>query len=692
MYRLRWSLASLCVLVACGDDIPDASSSASTSGTSTSEATTLPGTSTMLDTTAVPDTTMTVETTVDPETTAGLDATAEGTTSTGPGSTTTLDDGTTTTDGATESTGPAVEPIALPDGACMLRQQPSLLITGALDNDSDPQDSAVVLVGVDPMSMEGGTIVAMGNDFVYTPPASGFWGEDVFSYTIEDPEGNQGIGQVHVMVWPGPIDATELVADAHGLAISPDVSFGRLGWSVAGNGDLDGDGYDDVVVSAPFSWNGQGRIYVVFGRPDPTSIPLTDVAGGIGGYVVYGDDVAAYTGWSVAVLPDLDGDGNDDLAIGAGWSSANGNRSGRVAVIFSQDFGATMSLSSLLLADGFAIDGAEAEEWAGWSVDALDDLDGDGIAEILVGAPQATDVLPGAGGRAYVVFGKTDATPVSLASVLAGTGGGLALLGQPADHVGWAVKGLHDLSGDGLPEILAGSYSASGSAGRAYVTHGPVLPATIDLAMVAAGVGGWDIQGASGGLALGRALGELGDLDGDGRSELVVAAPGPAFSGDSAVHVLYGSGTTGLVLGAMPPDRGVTLPGLVPGDDLGWSVASLDDFNGDGWPDLALGAPSAIGGQFGNGAVYVVFGREDLSTIDLAEVAQGRGGFVVTGEDWDDEAGWSVASAGDFDGDGSTDLLLGAPLAEPMGGNSGRAYLVLGVTPSWPELGACVPE
>lgn len=691
------------VQLGCGDDLPDAIGTASSSGAASSSSSTgepPPADSTSSGAPAETTSTSTGPEPSDTSTTLGVSASDSGTTEEGGQTTTTsLPETTTgpgTSDDASEagssSTGePGVEPIAVPDLACMLRQQPSVLVPDVLANDSDPQGAALVLVAHDAVSTAGGTVVAIGSGFSYTPPAD-FWGEDAFTYTIADPEGNEAVGEVHVMVWPGPIDGDELVAGQHGISIAPDVAFGRLGWSLAGGGDLNGDGLHDVVVAAPFAGGGMGRIYVVFGRPDPTPIALAAVAAGDGGYALYGDFAGEYTGWSVDVLDDLDGDGNDDLAIGAGWANANGSRSGRVTVVFSQPFGGTLALSDVIGVDGYTITGAFAEDWAGWSVSGTDDMNGDGIGEVLVGAPQATDVLPGAPGRAYVVFGKANTLSVSLSNVLLGLGGGYAMIGQAGDHVGFSTAALPDLDGDGRPEVMVGSEVAAGGAGRAYVVHGHAGASTVSLTAVMSEVGGYGAEGLAAGAALGRTGDAIGDLDGDGLAELMIAAPGPAEAGDAVVHVIHGANTSSMVLGVPSPLQGTTIEALATGDDLGWSVAGLPDWNGDGLSDLALGAPSD-GGEFGPGAVYVVFGRPDMTTIDLDEVAQGRGGFMVTGEDWDDAAGWRVASAGDFDGDGSTDLLFGAPQAEGLGNAfAGRAYVVLGVAPSIPELGACIPE
>jgi hypothetical protein len=667
-------LVGLGPTLACGDDLPGgAESSSSTSGTPSGSSTGEPSASSssggLDDTTAGSS---------EGETTLGASATEPGSTSDGGDATTGSStsagssDDTTSAGSSDGTTGePVLEPSALEDVACMLRQQESLLVD-VLANDFDPQGSPITIVDYTAASNEGGTVTLVGDLFVYVPPP-GFWGPDRFRYTIADPEGHESIGVAHVMVWPGPIAASELALGDHGFAITPDVPFGRLGWAVSGGGDLDGDGLDDVVVSAPFSYGGMGRTYVVFGTPEPVSVELSAVAAGQGGYALQGDFANEYAGWSIDVLDDLDGDGVDDLAIGTGWANANGYRSGRVWVTFSQALGGTALLSQLVGTDGFVIDGAFPEDWAGWSVTGTGDMSGDGIGEILIGAPMAPDTLPG-GGRAYVVFGKGDGQPVALGEVLTGAGGGFAMIGQAGDHVGLSTAALGDLDGDGLPELAVGSETAAGGAGRAYVVHGKPGSTAVSLASVMNGINGYAVEGSAPGIALGRSVDGLGDLDGDGLPELIVAAPGPELAGDAAVHVLFGANTSSMVLGVPPPGQGTTVGGVLWGDNVGWSVASLPDWNGDGLTDLALGAPAA-GGDFGPGAVYVVFGRPDMSAIDLEEIAEGRGGFVIVGEDWDDDFGWRVSSAGDVDGDGSTDLLVGAPQAEPLGSFSGRAYV-----------------
>ena len=126
-------------------------------------------------------------------------------------------------------------------------------------------------------------------------------------------------------------------------------------------------------------------------------------------------------------------------------------------------------------------------------------------------------------------------------------------------------------------------------------------------------------------------------------------------------------------------DGGFVISGQNPGDRSGYSVSTAGDINGDGFDDLIIGSHQADPAEKTNaGNSYVVFGGKDTpSAIDLDEVALGLGGFVIRGEAEADFSGISVSSAGDFNGDGKADLIIGAPYADPNGNSSGSTYVIL---------------
>jgi hypothetical protein len=115
------------------------------------------------------------------------------------------------------------------------------------------------------------------------------------------------------------------------------------------------------------------------------------------------------------------------------------------------------------------------------------------------------------------------------------------------------------------------------------------------------------------------------------------------------------------------------------GDEAGFSISTLGDLNADGLADFLIGAPKASANAGGSGRAYVVFGRSGTQAIELSAVAQGSGGFVINGQSGSDSAGFSVSAAGDLNGDGFTDLLVGAPGGDPTGAtNAGRSYVIWG--------------
>ncbi len=431
-----------------------------------------------------------------------------------------------------------------------------------------------------------------------------------------------------VLIMPLHLRAQELL---HELDSSNGRNLGYFGGEVLGVGDLDSDGHGDLVIGAwsedVGSVTGAGRVYVLSGA---TGLPLGEITSP-------NIESGGYFGFAASNVPDTDGDGHDDLLVGAYNEDIQSGR----AYLFS---GATGALLHELQSPAPALAGA-----FGSSVSGIGDLDGDGRGDLLVGAAGEGSPISFLAGRVYAFSGATGALLFTLASPNP----------DPNSHFGLALGSVSDTDGDGRDDILAGAWAepvgASGLAGRAYVFSGDGGALLYELESPNSQTDG----------RFGNAVSGTSDLDGDGRGDLVVGAYGESdFAGRAYVF----SGSDGALLHTL------ISPTPEPDGSFGTSVAAVPDLDGDGRDDLLVGASGEGPGASPDGAgrVHAFSGAGGAALFTLASPNEQEGGAF----------GAAVAGVPDTDGDGRGDVLVGAYFEAPSGGSeaTGRAYLFSGGT------------
>ncbi len=479
---------------------------------------------------------------------------------------------------------------------------------------------------------------------------------------------------------PTVIDLGEL--GSRGFVIQGDVAGNdAAGGSVSAAGDVNGDGFDDFIIGDYWNDSGgdaAGAAYVIFGKAEGLgSFDLTNLQPSQG-FKIQGDEAGDYAGRSVSAAGDVNGDGFDDIIIGASYYGFYASTA-HAYVIFGKASGfGTIDLTGLAASSGFVITNQIAA-FSTFSVAGAGDVNGDGFDDVIIGSSYDN----GTEGAAYVIFGKASGFgPIDLATLSATAG--FEIIGDAADdQAGHSVAGAGDVNGDGFDDLIIGAppgFYGLGSGAEAYVIFGKATLTTIDLTNLTS-TDGFRIQGDSEGQWAGAAVAGAGDVNGDGFDDIIVASKYGSMGGHlgGQVFVIFGKASGfGTVDLANLGTAGFIIQGDAVGDHAGWSISAAGDVNGDGFDDLILGAPYGDNAANNAGEAYVIFGKASgFGTIDLTNLGPADG-FIIEGDAANARVGMSVAGAGDIDGDGFADLLVGNPLAFNGVNDAGRVYVIFG--------------
>jgi hypothetical protein len=473
--------------------------------------------------------------------------------------------------------------------------------------------------------------------------------------------------------------------------------FGMFGYSVAGVGDINKDGIDDMVVGVGNNINGTGAAYIIYGSenglPNITSIEdyLNDASKGA---KIYIPARFSYASIAVSTAGDINADGIDDIILGDADGQLKpfvNNPTGAAYIIYGSKsrLPNEISVSSYLndISKGFKIYGSNQGGNLGYSVSNAGDVNADGVNDIILSEMGA-----------YVIYGSKGGLPniFSIDDYLNDTSKGFKI----QDLYGYSVSSAGDINADGMADIIMGLCAASPyglkNAGAAYTVYGIKggLPNIDSVDSYLNDISkGFKTYGSNPGDCLGYSVSNVGDVNADGIDDIILGGPQfqpPWKPGPGKSYIIYGS-KDGLPNIAFIEDylvntsKGFKIHTSDPSGALGASVSGAGDINKDGIDDIVIGASEASpNGINGAGTAYILYGNKDFPNILSIEnyLNDTSKGFKLYGsidaENTGSNLGNSVHNVGDVNNDSIADIMIGMSAACIDIHESGGAYIVYG--------------
>jgi len=463
------------------------------------------------------------------------------------------------------------------------------------------------------------------------------------------------------------IKADQSLANSHASFFGAGVSF-FSGRTISEAGDVNGDGFDDFLIGAHMdSYGGTiaAQTYLILGKASgwtmDTNLSNVDAS-------FLGEAAGDYSGSAVSGAGDVNGDGFDDILIGAHRSDQFQDSVGKTYLIMGKATGWSME-TNLSDADA-SFYGEDLWDYSGYAVSGAGDVNGDGFDDFLIGAT-GNDDGGGDAGQTYLILGRASGWAKNRRLHTANA----SFWGEDmTDDSGYALSGAGDVNGDGYDDFIIGAYGNGEGvvgAGQTYLIFGKASGWAMDTDLSTANASFWGEDMLDGS---GRTVAGAGDVNGDGFDDIIIGAYGDDDGGSYA-------GQTYLILGkasgwAMDTDLSTadaSFRGESMGDYSGFSVAGAGDINGDGYDDIIIGAYGDDDGGADAGQTYLILGKAsgwamdtDLSTADASFWGEVPGAY----------SGVMVAGAGDVNGDGYDDILIGAHINVMEDPSGSQIYLI----------------
>lgn len=417
--------------------------------------------------------------------------------------------------------------------------------------------------------------------------------------------------------YPAVLEPSDLDVNS-GFIINGNAALDAFGASTSGQIDFNGDGFDDILVSAPGTdpdgINGAGTSYIIFGSSNgfPLEVRISEMSEN---QIIKFNGAAPgdKSGGAASRAGDVNCDGIDDIIIGARYADPNGRNSGSAYIIFGNETtnSSNIDLSQLDGTDGFRIDGVSLHNQLGYDVSDLGDINNDSCDDMAVSAPTSNSSNTSTVGKTYIVFGQAESHGPSIEATLLDGKNGFSITGTTSnERSGYSVAAVGDINGDGIADIGISNREVMyghDSYCNAYIIFGQA----------------------------------------------------EAFPADTSLDVLDGSNGFKMTIKS---DSCI--------------INGADDINNDGIDDILVSSPFFSENTFFAGEVYVVYGKSNHdSNINLNELSQGDG-FKIISAGYDNRTGASISSAGDLDNNGIKDLLIGADGTGDNGFYSGRSYVI----------------